>query len=129
MGLCFQIFVKQRLDLLCAKAWLEESEQLRQQATALSVQEGMICAHTSMVTFQTTPQKHQQLKKEQASGKPPAAMRKTLALVSLSMRYIYLTFGEPICNYALNSYGCTQAANSVGTAFSLSDRCFYFVFP
>jgi len=78
---CVQVFVKQRLDLLCAKAWLEQSEEIRQQAVALSVQEGMLCAHTSMVTFATTPEKYKQLKDKQRKGTSPKQMQDAVAAV------------------------------------------------
>jgi hypothetical protein len=76
-----KVYVKQRLDMMTAKAWLEENEQLKQAAIALSMREGVICAHTKMVTFETTPEKYSQLKQEQLKGQSPSSMSKALTVV------------------------------------------------
>ena len=81
-----KVYVKQRLDMMTAKAWLEDNEQLRQAAIALSMREGVCCAHTKMVTFETTPEKYSQLKEEQLKGQSPAAMSKALAVVRVRRR-------------------------------------------
>lgn len=80
-----KVYVKQRLDMMTAKAWLEDNEQLRQAAIALSMREGVCCAHTKMVTFETTPEKYSQLKEEQLKGQSPAAMSKALAVCSIAV--------------------------------------------
>ena len=49
-----KVFIKQRLDYLIAAAWLTEDEGIRREIVALSVQENVPCAHTSMVAVQPT---------------------------------------------------------------------------
>lgn len=47
-----RVFVKQRLDYLIAAAWLTKDENIKKEIVALSVQENVPCAHTSMVAVQ-----------------------------------------------------------------------------
>jgi len=49
-----KIFVKQRLDVLVAQAWLTNSNRIKQQAVKLSIEESMPCAHTVMVAYERT---------------------------------------------------------------------------
>ena len=56
-----RVFVKTRLDLLVAKAWLcgdgEQADRLRAQAAALSVRSKVACPHTVMVAVETSAEK------------------------------------------------------------------------
>ena len=51
-----RVFLKQRLELLTAKGWLEDSIQIKQEVVALSTAASMPCAHTTMIAFETTPE-------------------------------------------------------------------------
>jgi len=51
-----KVFIKNRLDLLTAEAWLTTSPEIINQIVALSCAENMPCAHTTMVSYETTPQ-------------------------------------------------------------------------
>lgn len=59
-----KVFLKQRIDLLTARAWLEESKEIEAQIVALSVAESMPCAYTSMVAYETTPAKKEEQNKK-----------------------------------------------------------------
>lgn len=49
------MFIKQRLDLLTARAWLEDNATLKQEVVRLSMASGVpVPQHTSMVGFETT---------------------------------------------------------------------------
>jgi hypothetical protein len=45
------------------------------------MREGVTCAHTKMVTFETTPEKFAQLKQEQVKGQSPAQLQKAFGMV------------------------------------------------
>ncbi|GBG76153.1 hypothetical protein CBR_g21902 [Chara braunii] len=64
-----RVFVKQQMDLLTARAWLHDDSKLRAQVVDISVKEGVPCEHTVMVGFETTPEKHQELKADLKAGK------------------------------------------------------------
>jgi len=59
-----KVFVKQRLELLTSKAWMQNSEQVMEQVVSLSTEHGMPCAHTSMVAIETTPEKYDSFNKK-----------------------------------------------------------------
>lgn len=46
-----KVFIKQRLDLLTAQAWMTNDPAMTQQVVNLSVASGVPCAHTAMVGF------------------------------------------------------------------------------
>eukprot|EP00160_Parvularia_atlantis_P015623 Unigene4553_Nuclearia_a/m.13904 Unigene4553_Nuclearia_a/g.13904 ORF Unigene4553_Nuclearia_a/g.13904 Unigene4553_Nuclearia_a/m.13904 type:complete len:658 (+) Unigene4553_Nuclearia_a:34-2007(+) len=50
-----KIFVRQRLDILTAQAWLTNSSRIKEQAVELSIKESMPCAHTVMVAYEAKP--------------------------------------------------------------------------
>lgn len=64
-----EVFIKQRIDLLTAKAWLQREKVLEDEVAAISVQYGVPCAHTKMCAFQTTASKEAKMIKAQKSGK------------------------------------------------------------
>ena len=65
-----RVFVKQRLDILTAAAWLQDNDpQLVQQIVNLSIEASVPCQHTSMVGIETTQGKFEQMKKDQQTGK------------------------------------------------------------
>jgi len=51
-----KVFIKTRLDLLTAEAWLTNSQQIVDQVVTLSCSEKMPCAHTTMIAYETTTQ-------------------------------------------------------------------------
>jgi hypothetical protein len=51
-----RVFLKQRLELLTSKGWLQDSPKIMGQVVALSTAASMPCAHTTMIAFETTPQ-------------------------------------------------------------------------
>eukprot|EP00004_Rigifila_ramosa_P003261 TRINITY_DN1346_c0_g1_i1.p1 TRINITY_DN1346_c0_g1~~TRINITY_DN1346_c0_g1_i1.p1 ORF type:complete len:703 (+),score=166.52 TRINITY_DN1346_c0_g1_i1:252-2111(+) len=55
-----RVFIKQRLDLLTARAWLTNDSKLKNDVVTLSVAEQMPSAHTRMVGYETTVQKKQE---------------------------------------------------------------------
>lgn len=56
-----KVFLKQRLDLLTASAWLKESRELEEEIIDLSCRESMPSAYTAMVAFQTDDERKKQL--------------------------------------------------------------------
>ncbi|KAL3688709.1 hypothetical protein R1sor_015018 [Riccia sorocarpa] len=64
-----KVFAKQQLDLITAQAWLTEDLRLQHQAVNLSVQTGIPCEYTRMVSFETTKQQHEQIKNDIKKGK------------------------------------------------------------
>ena len=63
-----RVFLKQRLEILTAKGWLQDSEQIMQQVVALSTAASMPCAHTTMIAFETTPEKLAKHQKKHGGG-------------------------------------------------------------
>ncbi|KAL2630894.1 hypothetical protein R1flu_015580 [Riccia fluitans] len=64
-----KVFAKQQLDLMTAQAWMTEDLRLQNQAVNLSVQTGIPCEYTRMVSFETTKQQHEQIKNDVKKGK------------------------------------------------------------
>jgi len=56
-----KVFLKQRIDLLTARAWFEESKSIQDQVVDISCQESMPSAYTMMVAFETTEEKKNSL--------------------------------------------------------------------
>jgi hypothetical protein len=52
-----RIFLKQRIDLLTAKAWLEDSKEIEAQIVQLSKENNVPSAYTTMVAYETTKDK------------------------------------------------------------------------
>ncbi|KAK3287496.1 hypothetical protein CYMTET_4995 [Cymbomonas tetramitiformis] len=63
------VFVRQRMDMLMAAAWVEDDAALRQQVIQMSIASGVPCQHTRMVSFETTPEEHRQLKHDRSKGR------------------------------------------------------------
>lgn len=63
------VFVRQRMDMLIAAAWVEESDALRQQVIQMSIASGVPCQHTRMVSFESTLEEHRQLKHDRNKGR------------------------------------------------------------
>jgi hypothetical protein len=61
-----RVFLKQRLEILTSKGWLQDSPEIMGQVVALSTAASMPCAHTTMIAFETTPQQLQKF--EQKNG-------------------------------------------------------------
>eukprot|EP00879_Flechtneria_rotunda_P001855 GHRR01002023.1.p1 GENE.GHRR01002023.1~~GHRR01002023.1.p1 ORF type:complete len:570 (+),score=126.11 GHRR01002023.1:3309-5018(+) len=69
-----KIFIKGQLDLMTANAWMAGNPpNLVQQIVDLSVASGVTSAHTTMVGFETTPEKY-----EQMQALPPSERRKRI---------------------------------------------------
>lgn len=58
-------FLSQRLSLLTARAWLEESPQIESEIIELSKTHNLTSAFTQMLTYETTVEKQRQLEEEQ----------------------------------------------------------------
>ncbi len=54
-----RIFLKQRLDLLTAKAWLDQSKHIEAEIVSLSKENNVPSAYTTMVAFESTKDKLQ----------------------------------------------------------------------
>ena len=65
-----RVFLKQRLEILTAKGWLQDSHQIMQQVVALSTAASMPCAHTTMIAFETTPEMLRKFQQKQGTGGP-----------------------------------------------------------
>lgn len=59
-----RVFLKQRLELLTSKGWLQDSPEIMGQVVALSTAASMPCAHTTMIAFETTPQQLEKFQKK-----------------------------------------------------------------
>lgn len=55
----FKVFVKQRLDLLTARAWLEQNQEIENMVVDISCQQSIPSAYTTMVAYETTDEKNQ----------------------------------------------------------------------
>jgi hypothetical protein len=55
-----RIFLKQRLDLLTAKSWLEQSKAVESEIVNLSKENNIPSAYTTMVVFESTHSKLQE---------------------------------------------------------------------
>ena len=66
-----RIFIKQRLDLLTAQAWLDGDQGAVDEIVRLSVSENMPCEHTCMVLYEQDPESKgldEQQREERRSG-------------------------------------------------------------
>ncbi|KAG6549238.1 hypothetical protein Mapa_009224 [Marchantia paleacea] len=64
-----KVFAKQQLDLMTAQSWMNEDLRLQAQAVNLSVQTGIPCEYTRMVSFETTKEQHENIKSDMKKGK------------------------------------------------------------
>jgi hypothetical protein len=64
-----KVFLKQRLDLLTAKAWLEESKQIENEVVDLSCENSMPSAYTVMMAYETTEEQKHDLAKSKGKRK------------------------------------------------------------
>jgi len=64
-----KVFIKQRIDLLTGKAWLQREAILEDEVVALSVQYGVPSVHTNMCAFETTKAKQASMEAARKSGK------------------------------------------------------------
>jgi len=63
-----KVFIKQRIDLLTAKAWLLEEQSLEKEVTSLSLEYGIPSAHTKLCAFETTEAKQKQMEQDKKKG-------------------------------------------------------------
>ncbi len=56
-----KVFLKQRIDLLTARSWLDQDLAIQQAVVDLSCQESMPSAYTTMIAFETTAEKKDQM--------------------------------------------------------------------
>jgi hypothetical protein len=63
-----RVFLKQRLEILTSKGWLQDSPEIMQQVVALSTAASMPCAHTTMIAFETTPEQLSKFQQKQGGG-------------------------------------------------------------
>ena len=59
-----RVLIQQQIDLLTAKAWLEQSREVENQVVELSCDEGMPSAYTTMVAYETTKTKKKEMEKK-----------------------------------------------------------------
>lgn len=80
-----KVFMKQRLDLLTARAWLHNNRaDLVQPAVDYSVAIGVPCAYTQAVGFETTRDQHQQFTNDtEAAALDKKKKRKKIALYAV----------------------------------------------
>eukprot|EP00899_Mesostigma_viride_P025506 jgi/Mesvir1/613/Mv02046-RA.2 len=65
-----EVFLKQQMDLLTAKCWLEGSDSLREKVEELSIRESIPSEYTLMVSFKTTKEKKEEMSRaRRMSGK------------------------------------------------------------
>ena len=64
-----RVFVKTRLDILTAQAWLEDSKDLREKVVEISCNENMPSAHTTMVAYEKDPAKVEDEKQKDSKTK------------------------------------------------------------
>lgn len=63
-----KVFVKQRIDLMTARAWLTQEKHLEQQVIDLSLKHGVPCAHTKLCAFEISLKNETAMKNQKASG-------------------------------------------------------------
>eukprot|EP01043_Picozoa_sp_COSAG02_P039971 COSAG02_NODE_3197_length_7187_cov_2.437923_3_plen_217_part_00 len=59
-----RVFLKQRLEILTSKGWLQDSPEIMAQVVEISTGASMPCAHTTMIAFETTPQQLEKFEKK-----------------------------------------------------------------
>ena len=64
-----KVFVKQRIDLLVAKAWLYDDKKLEKEIIDISVEHDVACPYTKLCAFEVTPANEEKMKKDKAKGK------------------------------------------------------------
>jgi hypothetical protein len=64
-----KVFLRQRLDVMTARAWLLESKEMEREIATLAVDEGMPSAFTTMVSYEVDPNQHHKLSKKGKSTK------------------------------------------------------------
>jgi hypothetical protein len=108
------VFIKQRLDLLTARAWLEESKKLEAEIVELSCRESLPCAHTTMLAFETTEEKKREAEKK--AGAAPDADKKTQGVAALTAQRRWYQNRSAIAALAVGNAMLIGAA-----AFSFGD--------
>jgi hypothetical protein len=63
-----RLFLKQRIDLLTAQAWMKESKELEEEVVDLSCTHRLPSAFTTMVTFRADPQRIREIDALQGDG-------------------------------------------------------------
>jgi hypothetical protein len=90
-----RIFLKQRLDLLTAKAWLDQSKHIEAEIVSLSKENNVPSAYTTMVAFESTKEKlqrednHLEDKSNMDDGQSPLLPKKKV--MNLLLSYCMLT--------------------------------------
>jgi len=79
-----KVFLKQRIDLLTSRAWLEQSKELEQEIIRISTEESMPSAYTTMVAYETTEKKLEEEKdKDKKDVKRGGMSTKTIAALAI----------------------------------------------
>jgi uncharacterized protein YegL len=63
-----RVFLKQRLELMTAKAWLQNDAKMESEVASLSAAASMPCAYTTMICFETTLAKLNEFAAKQNRG-------------------------------------------------------------
>ena len=63
-----KVFVKQRIDLLVAKAWLYDDKKLEKEIIDISVEHDVACPYTKLCAFEVTRRERGKDEKRQGEG-------------------------------------------------------------
>lgn len=90
-----KVFIKQRLDLLTAQAWLTNDPAMTQQVVNLSVATGVPCAHTAMVGFNVKRDKLQTVQQQRRQGNLKVAAMAVGGVAGIAViGAVALSFGD-----------------------------------
>ena len=63
-----KVFIKERIDMLTANAWLTNNKSAEADVTALSLQYGVPCPHTKLCAFEVNPKKSAEVEAAKKKG-------------------------------------------------------------
>lgn len=106
-----KVFVKQQLDAITAAGWLEDDQQQVKQAVQLSCAASVVCPHTQMVGFQTTPQEWAKMQAKIRHNK-----RVRIAKYAIGGAAAVAVVAGAVAFFAFGSVGATVANAPIGDA-------------
>lgn len=118
-----KVFVKQRLDLLTAQAWLSSNPAMQQQVVNLSVATGVPCAHTAMVGFNVKRDNLQKVQQQRRAGNLKVAPMAVGGVAGIAViGAVALSFGDiggTLSNLGMGDIGAgaTDALAGMGEFF------------
>jgi len=128
-----KVFIKQRLDLLTSKAWLEDSKEIEEEVVAVSVAESYPTPYTTMVAYETTPEKkaeeakkseeeEKKDPKKKSNGNRKAAMAASMAIGgAVVIGAALYAFGD--VGATMNGISAVASYGSDGITNLLSGNC------